>query len=265
MLSVDRVQSMDDARLDPYRDLRRTNQTRWCPYFIAEGRQVVRRLLRSAFTVRSVLLGESRLASFGREVPAGVQVLAVPDAMCSQLVGFDFHAGVMACADRKPAGESEIAGWPGRALVVACPATVLPDNLGSILRLAAAFGARGVAVGPRAADPFSRRAVRVSMGNLFGLDVFQPPDLREWLAGLRSNHGFEIVAAERTEGAERLDRFVPRPRMVLVLGNEADGVTAEWMELADRVVEIGMAREVDSLNVSTAAAILLYGLSQSGF
>jgi len=139
----------------------------------------------------------------------------------------------------------------------------MPDNLGSIIRLAAAFRMAGVLVGPMSADPFSRRVVRVSMGNIFGIPVFEPPDFEAELARLVQAEGFEAVGASRSPRAEPLRAFQRAERTVLVLGNEATGLRADWEALCAREVTIEMAANVDSLNVSTAAGILMYAFSGS--
>ncbi len=256
------IDSIDNPLLDPYRDLRNTKTSPLEDWFIAEGKLVVQRLLQSDYRIRSVLLSRKQTNTFVRQIPAGVKVLSVDHRLCSQLVGFDFHAGIMACAIRKPADEQQISRWPAQALLVCCPETSLPDNLGSILRLAASFSAQGVITGPRSVDPFSRRCVRVSMGNIFGLDIFQPENLPAFLLDLKKRYGFEIVAGERIPEAESLENFVPRRRMVFMLGNEAHGLGREWLDLSDRAVQIEMSPDVDSLNVSTAAAIILYRIRQ---
>ena len=254
------VNSINDPLLEPYRDLRHGNATRRTDWFVAEGKLVVRRLLKSDYQIRSILLSKKRTAEFESLIPAGTTVLAVDHEFCSQLVGFNFHAGVMACADRRLSGLTAMTNRTEQSLLVCCPETSLPDNMGSIIRLAASFSASGLITGPRSTDPFSRRSVRVSMGNIFGLDIFQPPDLGNFLTDLKQQFGFEIVAGEQTPNAEPLDRFAPAERTVLLLGNEAHGLDCEWLDLCDRAVQIEMSPEVDSLNVSTAAAIMLYGI-----
>ncbi len=261
-MNIVSIDSLDDPLLDAYRDVRNSRVTRRTDWFVAEGKLVVQRLLRSDYVVRSVLLSKKRTHSFGRLIPAGMTALSVDHEFCSRLVGFKFHSGVMACADRKLAGEQQIMEWPVQVQLVCCPETALADNLGSILRMSAAFRVRGVIAGPRSVDPFSRRSVRVSMGNIFGLDIFQPENLAEFLRLLKNRYGFEIVAAEQTASAEPLERFKPSSRMVLMFGNEGQGLGPEWLRHCDRAVQIEMSPSVDSLNVSTAAAILLYDIRQ---
>lgn len=256
------IESLDDPRLDVYRDLKKSNATRRSDVFIAEGRLVVERLLAARdWQVESVLVSAERLERIRSSLRPGGLVYVVSHAVCCQLVGFNFHAGVLGCGRRRRRVQVELAGLSGRATLIACPQVSMPDNLGSIIRLAAAFQMAGVVVGPMSADPFSRRVVRVSMGNIFGVPVFEPVDFEAELGRLVDEKGFEAVGASRSPRAEPLRGFQRSERTVLVLGNEATGLRADWEAICSREVTIEMAAEVDSLNVSTAAGILMYAFS----
>ncbi len=260
--SIDRL---DDPRLDPYRGLKAKSLAgdTGGGLFVAEGRLIVRRLLASRLKVHSVLLAESRVQAFSGHVPDLADVFVVPDALVSQLVGFQFHSGVMACGERQWDRESVVGTWlGGSSFVICCPDVALAENLGSIARLAAAFGAKGLVVGPRSIDPFTRRCVRVSMGQLFRLALFRPDDLAGFLERLRTEHGFRLVAAERTARSVSLASYRPSSRIVLLLGNEGRGLEPCWLDMADEVVQIDLADGVDSLNVAVAAGIVMYELTK---
>ena len=94
-----RIETLDDPRLDPYRDLKKTNWTRESAWFIAEGKWVVRRCSESNYEVLSVLLADHAVESFGTHIPPNTPILVLPSDLVSQLVGFEFHAGVIACVD----------------------------------------------------------------------------------------------------------------------------------------------------------------------
>lgn len=261
------LDSLDDPRLDPYRDLKKTNWTRQSSWFIAEGRWVVRRLLESDYEVLSVLLADKAVESFRPHIPPATQVLVLPAELVSQIVGFHFHAGVIACGRRVK--KTQIAEVPQLAAqpmgtVVACPHTVLPDNLGSIVRICTAFGVTALLIGDRSADPFSRRVVRVSMGNIFRLPVLEPPSIATALTELNSDYGYRIVAATGSNTARPLPLPRPANRIVLLLGNEAHGIEPELKSLCDDEVTIPMSGATDSLNVATAAAVLLYQFTRVG-
>jgi tRNA G18 (ribose-2'-O)-methylase SpoU len=255
------IASLDDPRLDPYRDLKRTNWTRTSDWFIAEGRWVVRRLLDSGWEVVSVLLANDAVSAFRGDLRPEIPVLVLPNELVSQLVGFQFRAGVMACGRRirrRSIDEFPELARRSECTIVACPHTVLPDNLGSIIRICAAFGVNALCVGERSADPFSRRSVRVSMGNIFQLPIIEPECITTELEFLRRDRGFRIVAATGAKDAVPLPQADAGTRFIVVLGNEAHGIDTEILALSELHVTIPMSGTTDSLNVANAAAILLY-------
>src|SRR5207237_4235035 len=125
------------------------------------------------------------------------------------------------------------------------------ENLGAVFRSAAALGIDGVLLSPDSCDPLYRRSVRVSQGHSFTLPYAR---LEPWPEGLGrlSAAGF-VVAALTPRGdtdIARLDAGVPR--VALVLGGEAQGLSGPALERADYSVRIPMAAGVDSLNLAAA-------------
>ncbi len=265
-MPVYQIDQLDDPRLDVYRDIRRTNVTRWSDHFIAEGPLVVERLIASRFETLSLLVSSARAAAFLPQLQGDPTVYVVPHELCCELVGFDFHRGIMACGRRAAWRPESLhpTDRPSRSLLVACPHTSLPDNLGSIIRIAASFSATGLLVGPQSADPFSRRVIRVSMGNVFQLPLLEPIDLADEIRQWKMERGYQVLAATRGDKAIGLRKFQPSNRLILMLGNEAHGLGDEWLALADQQITIEMSDNVDSLNVANAAAILMYELTQHG-
>ena len=96
------IQSLDDPRLQPYRNLKDTNQTRWSGRFVCEGEKLTLRLLESDFQTSSVLLDQPHYDRLSPRIPHGVETLVVPAKMVPQIVGFNFHRGVLACGVRQP-------------------------------------------------------------------------------------------------------------------------------------------------------------------
>lgn len=254
------ITSLEDSRLAPYRQLKRTNLTRWSGRFIAEGRLVVERLLASRFPVESVLLSDRRTALLEElEVPESVETLIVSEELAASLMGFAFHAGVMACGLR--ALEQQPIIPDERSLLVACPRMTDPDNLGSLIRIGRAFGIAGLLLGKGCADPFSRRTLRVSMGNTFELPIVECDDLANKLERLRAEHGYRLSATVLDSAATPLHRAERFPREVLLFGNETDGLEESWIRLCDRRLTIPMHGGTDSLNVTVAAGIFLHALT----
>ena len=255
------LDSLDHPLLDPYRNLKRTNQTRGMDWFIAEGRLVVERLLASAFPLRSVVLGEQAWSAFAHRIPEQTPTLLLSEDLVNALVGFKFHAGVIACGvrqTRRTLAEMADVLAPPQSTWLVCPATMMPDNLGSIVRIACALGIEALIVGERSADPFSRRSIRVSMGNIFRLPILETTAALETAAELQQRFGFYVIAATGEAADQSLPLPRPAPRLAIVLGNEAHGLDRAWLALADARVAIPMSRATDSLNVAQAAAVFAY-------
>ncbi len=250
------VDTVDDPRLDPYRSLKTATLHRRAGLFIAEGDKVVERLLASDFEVVSVLASERRLSALGPSENRHLDVLVIPDRLATELVGFKFHAGTMACGRRKP--PPDLVSLAPASILVACASVDDPENLGSIIRHCAAFGAGGLILGPGCSDPFSRRAIRVSMGNGFRLPILETGDLAADLLRLKNEHGFMLIATVLDRDAEPVRGATVPEHAVILFGNEAHGLEPGLVAICDRRLTIPMHSSADSLNVAVAAALILH-------
>jgi tRNA G18 (ribose-2'-O)-methylase SpoU len=263
-VAVEIVTHLDDPRLEPYRNLKATNRTRWSNQFVAEGSLVVERLLASRFGVQSVLLSRRWERQLPHNTPPECPIYLLEHDLAEQLVGYTFHTGVLACGWRQPSPPLEtLASLDARSSLVAiCPNVNDPENIGAIIRLSAGFGLSGLLLGPGCADPFSRRVLRVSMGTAFTLPIVESADLQRDLLRLRDDFGFELCATVLDATAEPLESAAPTLRMGLLFGNEKHGLGREWIELCARKLTIPMAAGADSLNVAVAAGIFFHYLRQ---
>lgn len=253
------IDDLDDPRLAPYRGLKERELARAGGRFIAEGEYVVRRLLESDFPAESVLVARRRLAELAAVVPPAVPLYVVPDALVPAVVGYKFHAGVLAVGRRKPPTPLEaVAGKAGRLTLVVCPEVAGTDNMGALVRISAGFGADAIVLGERCCDPFFRQSVRVSMGAVFRLPIVRSQNLLGDLGRLRPEWGVELAAAVLDEGAEPLCRALRPERFGVLFGNEAHGLSPEHAAACDRRVTIPMKLGTDSLNVAVAAGVFLY-------
>jgi len=193
-------------------------------------------------------------------VPDDVPVYQASKQVLSAIVGFQFHRGVLGLGHR-PDPVPFAKAWPGldsiRRLLI-CPEINDVENLGGILRVASGLGFGHVMLGPSCCDPWSRRAIRTSMGAVFELQISRSERLAEDLSGLRDTHGFEFHAAVIDDSAAPLTSIVPPEKVGLLLGSEATGLSDAWQTLADQLVTIPMSLETDSLNVTVAAGIFMH-------
>ncbi|WP_445679226.1 TrmH family RNA methyltransferase [Radicibacter daui] len=233
--------------------------------FIAEGEVVLRVLAtRGRFAVESVLIDAKReaalapiLSALAPEVPVYLAGRAVLDA----IVGFPLHRGILAVGLRQPDPDpaallaSVAEGEPVLGLV----GIANHDNMGGILRNAAAFGVRAVLMDETCCDPLYRKAIRTSVGGALvvpwtrvgsGLDM----------VGVLEAAGFCPIGLSPA-GADDLADLARLPRPALILGAEGPGLPDAVLARA-RAARIPMRADFDSLNVSTTSGIALYALTR---
>jgi len=260
------ITDADDPRLADYRALKERHLNAEGGRFVAERERVVRRLLASGLPVRSILATPPRAHALedalsgpsARELPLDIYV--APQPVLDAIAGFHVHRGCLAIGERP----TTRALPPGARRVVVLEDLVDVDNLGAIARNAAAFGADALVLSPRCADPFYRKAIRVSLGAVFDLPIVRLPRWPDDLDVLR-RLGLSLLAAVLSPGATPLPRFRAPERWALLLGAEGPGLSPEAVLRCHASVTIPMSTSngVDSLNVATAAAVLLYALTRA--
>jgi len=213
--------------------------------------------------VESVIATPEATARLAALVPAETRLFTASKRLVSELIGFDFHRGVLACGIRNRARSlrTVLDEFRPSLRVVAAAGVGNAENVGGIVRAAAAFGGDAVLLDAQCADPFSRRAIRVSVGNVFKLPVVQTGDFSAELQWLRYHKGCVLHAAVSGADARPLQDIAPTGRDVVVLGREDFGLREEILRLCDHSITIEMREDVDSLNVATAGAIMLYHFS----
>jgi tRNA G18 (ribose-2'-O)-methylase SpoU len=252
------------AELEPYVRLRdRDLAVRTDGLFVAEG-EVVVRVLASArqtrFRVRSLLVEQRRVDALRDVIAAldeSVPVYVVPQAVMDGVVGFAIHRGILALGERgTPLAPASLLAESG--IAIGLVGLTNHDNVGSVFRNAAAFGARGVLLDAATCDPLYRKSIRVSVGGALVVPFARcgaPEAMLDTIEGA----GWEALALS-ARGEELLDDVVSTPARrgrVLLLGTEGEGLPDHVLARARRV-RIDMTPALDSLNVAVASGIALY-------
>lgn len=225
-------------------------------FFIAEGEQVVRRAAAAGYPMRSLLLADNREPLQG--LPDS-PVLTASHPVLEATTGFHVHRGVLASFGRLPLRDAD------EVLAASERVLVLEDinnhtNLGAIFRSAAGLGMDAVLLSPRCCDPLYRRAIRVSMGEVFALPYAYLRPFPEGVQQVR-DAGFRVLAMT-PRGTDLRDVDVSG-RVALLLGAEGPGLTEESMAASDLRVGIPMAAGVDSLNIAACAAVGCWALGRA--
>jgi RNA methyltransferase, TrmH family len=179
---------------------------------------------------------------------------------------FDLASGVLErVADTvTPQPVLAVVGMPARTLddladasfVVVCVDVRDPGNAGAVIRVAHAAGAGGVVCSVGTVDPFNPKTVRASAGSVFHIPVVVAGDAPDVLDTL-GRHGLRRLAAVARGGSPYTEVDLIAP-LALVLGNEATGLPAPLEDRLDARMTIPMEGGAESLNVSTAAAVLCF-------
>jgi tRNA G18 (ribose-2'-O)-methylase SpoU len=250
--------SVSGSHIERYSSLR-DRDLRAEGVFVAEGRILVDRLISASVRLESILCAPRFEQHYQSINPEGTELIVRDDETLERITGFPFHRGVLASGPRPRVRDiaSAFAPAAGRRRVVVCSRIVSDENLGAILRSALAFSFDAVIVEAGSGDPFSRRALKASMGSSLLLPVFTNVET-EVVVAAASSGDCAVVACEWRAGATTIGDFIFPERFLLVLGGEAKGVSQYWLERADAVVGVPMDSRLDSLNVSVAGGIALY-------
>jgi TrmH family RNA methyltransferase len=226
---------------------------------LVDGARELARAIDGGARVVEAFVDESRLSDEGaaavaRARAAGAAVIAVTGPVLDRLAYGDRGEGVVATV-AIPDLALERLRLPSDPLVVVLEAVEKPGNLGAVLRTADGAGADAVIVADPRTDLFNPNAVRASLGTLFAVPVAAGPS--EAVRDRLLHDGVRLVAA-RVDGAVAYTDIDLTGPLAIVLGSEAEGLTPAWRGAAVTAVRLPMLGVADSLNVSIAAAVLLY-------
>lgn len=261
---IEPIARLDDPRVAGYAHVGDPAWLRERGLFVAEGRLVVGRLVADGHVqLHSVLVTPAAARALGEvlgALPGECPVYLCGPEDLKTLSGINFHRGCLALARRPPM--PPVAAFRQGRLVVGLEGIADPDNVGGIFRSALAFGADGVIIDSRSADPLYRKSVRTSMAAVLRVPFTR---MESWPGGFQPlrDAGFTIVAFSPSGEAMDIGNIASaRPaRMVLLFGSEGDGLSAGTLEAADLRVRIPIDPRGDSLNVAVAAGIALHRLT----
>src|SRR5215469_15635629 len=232
------------------------------------GPQAVREALRTPGVVTELFAtGQGRARHPELAVQAadlGVPVHEVGADVMAELAQTVTPQGLLAVCRFVDVPLAVLAG--ARPQLVAVLASVRdPGNAGTVLRTADAAGADGVVFSAASVDPYNAKCVRSSAGSLFHLPVVAGPALAEVIAALRVA-GLQILAADGG-GNQVLEDPDRGPDLALptawLFGNEAWGLPADLLALADAAVAVPIYGRAESLNLAAAAAVCLYASARA--
>lgn len=252
--------SKDNSTIRQLRSLSDAKHRKKEKSFLIEGLKMVEEALRDELGVLLVIATPSLLQHHGKGVLKLAEsrqkpVLWISDKVMDSLADSKTPQPVMAEVGMKQHSEESLLA-DDRELIVIAHQLQDPGNLGTIVRTAEAAGASGVAMVSPSVDPYNPKAIRASMGSIMRVPVIATADAAQLIEKCKAR-SFQTVATVLTGSRLHFDIDLRKPTVV-ILGQEGGGLPPDLMSAVDYQVRIPMAGTIDSLNVATAGAVMLY-------
>jgi 23S rRNA (guanosine2251-2'-O)-methyltransferase len=223
---------------------------------IVYGRNTVREALRGKRRVQRVFATERA----AQEVwLGGLETVIAEPWELEERCGSPDHQGICAEVSPYPYVDADSLLDAEDALVLALDEVQDPQNLGAVIRVAEAAGCAGVVLPERRSAEVTAAVCRASAGAVEHLAVARVRNLADWRGSAKERQNTWVYGAA-AEAAVPYDRPDYRGRVVVVLGSEGRGLRPRVSETCDELVALPNRGQVGSLNVSTAAAALVYGI-----
>jgi TrmH family RNA methyltransferase len=262
-LQLPELHAASQGTLRAARRLLRRKDRQIAGRFLAEGPQAVSEALGRTGTVIDLIVAEDSVDRhrdlLSIAMNAGARIAVASASAVDELSATVTPQGLVAvCHMIDVSAVEALTGTP--QLAVFCDQIRDPGNLGTVIRCSDAFGADAVLVSHDSVDVYNGKTVRASTGSLFHLPLIVGVELAEAVKLARES-GLQILGADPAAPYKINDLAesgeLMRPTM-WVLGNEARGLPLDHKALLDRLVALPIYGRAESLNLSTAAAVLLY-------
>jgi TrmH family RNA methyltransferase len=253
------ITSLTNDRIKAIRALDMRKERRETGLFVVEGASILISAREQGFVPASLVYQTGSANSpavrslVGWALAEGADVLEVSEPVLAKLSAKENPQSMLGVFRQRwgeiPGGASKDDCW------LALEEVRDPGNLGTILRTVDAVGAKGVILVGNCCDPYSREAVRATMGSIFAVPLVKAS--REAFLAWRPSWRGEVVGTH-LEAREDFRRASYRGPVLLVMGSEGPGLSDSLTRTCSKLVKIPMAGALDSLNLAVATALTLY-------
>lgn len=259
------ISSFSNDTVKFLRSLRDRKARRATGMFLAEGLRILAEA-RDCGRLPDIIAysNESPLHPLAAEIvaaseAAGGDVIATSSDILSKMSGKDNPQAILG-AYRQPSTSLSGLDRAASPLWIVAQALRDPGNIGTILRTGDATGAGGLILIDDCADPYSVEAVRASMGAVFTQGI-AAASWADFIAWLRAGPG-QLVGTSLNTTHDYLDASYEQPCFILI-GNESQGLPADYEAACDLLVKMPMLGRADSLNAAVAAAVMAFAVRAS--
>ena len=253
---IDYIQSKDNKTIKHIISLQQRKYRQKFGEYTVEGIRAVTDLGKKGF-LRAILIRESKRSELEPLVQKDFSissVYVVQDPIFDKIEHSVNGQGILGIAKKYVNDLHSFIVEDG--LYVALDGVQDPGNLGTIIRTAVAAGAKGIFLLKGTVDPFNEKCVRSTMSALCNIPIFEDITLSEFYDFIKDNTIKTYVTS--LENAKPYHTISYAKRTMVILGNEGNGVSKEIIEMCDQAITIPMYGDIESLNVSIAAALCMY-------
>ena len=254
---MDRITSSKNPMVQRLRDLKNAKARRMEGRFLVEGEVMIREALGCGLKIYELAADEAHEAFAAEMAEEGAHAAIVSRSLLESICETQTPQGV--CASFEMPAPLNLDALPDR--IVALDGVQDPGNVGTIWRTADAAGFQAMLLGAGSADPLAPKVQRAAMGSGFRVGFAHTAQLADTLRMLREN-GWRIVASD-LKGQDFYKREDCGEKFVLIIGNEARGISDAVRGEADCRVRLPMRGGAESLNAAVAAGIMMYELMRA--
>lgn len=251
---MDIITSRDNRVIKEVRSLYQKSAREEKGLFVCEGMRNVRDAFSKGARVEYVLKSEGCLCNL--DFAAGVRVYTASGKIFEYASDTVTPQGVLAVCAIEDVSFKDIE-LGERSLLLVCENLRDPGNAGTLIRTADAVGAAGVVLLKGCVDAYSPKVVRAAMGSVFSVKIVRGKNADALFAFLE-NEKIKSVAGALGDGAENIFNSDMRGRCAVFIGNEGSGLTPETLKRCALSVKIPILGGAESLNASSAAAVMMY-------
>ncbi|MDP2168158.1 MAG: RNA methyltransferase [Thermodesulfovibrionales bacterium] len=228
--------------------------------FIIEGPHLIRTAIASGAPVKKVFFtegfaGKKEGGRLLRELQKkDLEMFEITENILRKITDTEAPQGIVALSSYAPLRLEDLS-FKDIPLIAVSDGVSDPGNMGAMIRTADAAGADAFIVLPGSCDPFMSKCLRASQGSVFNIPVVnaEMKNLIDWLRG----GNIEIAATHQKAGHSIYDADLSGP-LAIIFGNESEGVSAEMRAAADMEIGVPIPGRAESLNVASAAAVIIF-------
>ena len=225
--------------------------------YIIEGVKLIEEAVKENARIKKIIVCEDTTRTY--EIPTHImyeiakyECVYVTNKVFASITQVTNPQGIMAIIEK---GDTNVPIDYTQDIIVALDDVQDPGNLGTILRTVDSIGLNQIIVSKGTADAFNSKVVRSTMGAIFRVKIIEVENLPQSIKEMRKHHFKLMVTSLQTENSIYDIKF---NKKIIVIGNEANGVSKEIQEMADEKAKIPMLGKTESLNASVAAGVVMY-------